>query len=82
MSDRLFTPEELEAEEIKETTIKNGLRAEYVKQEKIIDNLLSSIEKYMIYYGRHSNVFSDLMQLKSQLNANKKALNEFLDVIC
>ena len=82
MSDKLFTQDELEAEDIKETVIKNGLRSEYKKQLDVTDDLIHHINQYAKHYGRHSNVFDDLISLKEKLQANKKALNEFLDVIC
>ena len=48
---------------------------------RMMDELLSSLNLYMTYMGKESNVYADCVLLYAQINKNKKKTKEYMDLL-
>ena len=81
MSDRLFTQEELEESSHELDLDKQIYIAKYQEQIDKMDNLIKALDDYQQSYGRESNVYFEILDLKAKLLKNKESLEEFLKVL-
>tara|TARA_R100001224_G_scaffold113116_2_gene97423 strand:- start:155 stop:409 length:255 start_codon:yes stop_codon:yes gene_type:complete len=84
MSDRLLNdlPDQiLNQREQQLESEKNTAIAKYNKELKIIIETIYHINKYIIFFGRESNVFAQLKDVKAELENNKKHLENWINMI-
>ena len=74
--DQILNQREQELESEKNTAI-----AKYNKELKIIIETIYHINKYIIFFGRESNVFAQLKDVKAELENNKKHLENWINMI-
>ena len=48
---------------------------------RMMDELLSSLNLYMTYMGKESNAYNLCLDLKKQIEENKKHTQEYMDLI-
>ena len=48
---------------------------------RMMDELLSSLNLYMTYMGKESNAYNLCLDLKKQIEENKKQTQEYMDLI-
>lgn len=76
LPDQILNQREQELESEKNTAI-----AKYNKELKIIIETIYHINKYIIFFGRESNVFAQLKDVKAELENNKKHLENWINMI-
>jgi hypothetical protein len=76
LPDQILNQREHELESEKNTAI-----AKYNKELKIITETIYHINKYIIFFGRESNVFAQLKDVKAELEINKKHLENWINMI-
>ena len=50
-------------------------------ESRMMDRLLDSLNEYMTYMGKESNVHDQCFELKKQIQENKKHTQEYMDKI-
>jgi|TARA_A100001388_G_scaffold276767_1_gene265485 hypothetical protein len=81
MSDRLFTEEELQIQSEKLDLDKERTLARYKPEFDSMKELIQALENYQSKYGKESNVYFEILDLKAKLLKNKESLEEFLKVL-
>ena len=81
MSDKILSEEELEIETYKSDYIKENIIAKHMSDIQVMSKLISSINEYIIRFGRTSNVHDQLIDLKAQVKKNRDHLNDWVDKI-
>ena len=81
MSDRLFTEEELQIQSDKLDLDKERTLARYKPEFDSMKELIQALENYQSKYGKESNVYFEILDLKAKLLKNKESLEEFLKVL-
>ena len=76
LPDQILNQREQQLESEKNTDI-----AKYNKELKIIIETIYHINKYIIFFGRESNVFAQLKDVKAELENNKKHLENWINMI-
>ena len=81
MSDKILSEEELEIETYKSDYIKENIIAKHMSDIQVMSKLISSINDYLIVFGRTSNVHDQLIDLKAQVKKNRDHLNDWVNKI-
>ena len=81
MSDRLFTEEELQIQSDKLDLNKERTLARYKPEFDSMKELIQALENYQSKYGKESNVYFEILDLKAKLLKNKESLEDFLKVL-
>ena len=81
MSDKILSEEELEIETYKSDYIKENIIAKHMSDIQVMSKLISSINEYIIRFGRTSNVHDQLIDLKAQVKKNRDHLNDWVNKI-
>tara|TARA_R100000388_G_C7130238_1_gene105068 strand:- start:209 stop:454 length:246 start_codon:yes stop_codon:yes gene_type:complete len=81
MSDRLFTEEELQIQSEKLDLDKERTLARYKPEFDSMKELIQALENYQSKYGKESNVYFEILDLKAKLLKNKESLEDFLKVL-
>lgn len=81
MSDRLFTEEELQIQSDKLDLDKERTLARYKPEFDSMKELIQALENYQSKYGKESNVYFEILDLKAKLLKNKESLEDFLKVL-
>ena len=55
--------------------------AKHSSEIRMMDELLSSLNLYMTYMGKESNVYNLCLDLKKQIEENKKQTQEYMDLL-
>ena len=81
MSDKILSEEELEIETYKSDYIKEHIIAKHMSDIQVMSKLISSINEYIIRFGRTSNVHDQLIDLKAQVIKNRDHLQDWVNKI-
>ena len=81
MSDRLFTEEELQIQSDKLDLDKERTLARYKPEFDSMKELIQALENYQSKYGKESNIYFEILDLKAKLLKNKESLEDFLKVL-
>lgn len=81
MSDKLFSQEELETESEKLDLHKAKVIAKYQPELDSMVNLINALDSYQLKHGTESNVYYEILDLKTKLIKNKEALEDFIGAI-